>query len=375
MAETAGDGRFGNLSRDGGGYTDRCNALCQAAAVRGNLEEAQRYAEKLAAAGRDLYITSFNALLRGFTNASDMEAAERWFQKMMHPLLHPELKGLQATAETYNAMVEAFAARQDLPRAESYARDGLDAGMPLSKRSYELLVDACMQLGDPRRAHQWMEAMVEGGHKRLRKATVQQLVLDLTAMGNVRSASKWLTYMSEIGQTLDAGTYAHVKAALPMEVMPCHLSGEYGGELRAAGVVPAKLQGELMSQSATEVRPKREASVVLPPRSPQVLSGSARWPERLAAEVRNEATKRMPPQLKAEFIRAAGGDLYQKAEVKGLPRSPRKRYLSGSHNVQYSRAAPISWPAESKLSDNTLCHPHWLELGPPPQGNPQYGGD
>jgi len=368
-----------------GQFEVNCNQMCQNAAARGVVAEAQRWAAKLGDSGKALHMESFDALLRCLCASGDLEGAERWFKKTQHPALHPELLGLQPDTSSFNIMVQAFADRGNLPMAECFAKEAASLDMGLHKKSYELLVDACLLQGDVRRAHRWTEAMVEAGFTKLCKDVMRKLICGLTEAGNVQSAHKWIAHMSTIGVPMDSETYARVRAAHPMDILPCKLSGEFSGSLAAPCIRPVKLVGEAsLTPWLDGSLPLRPASSVLPSRSPRLRAAMAKWPANLVVEVRREATKKMSPPLKAEFMRLCSGqdaaENVNGSAAVSTPRAPRHRYITGlGHYTQCSYVASATMPpkggAQATERDASF-HPYWLDSGPPvvPFQRLQYGG-
>lgn len=238
----------------------------------------------------------------------------------------------------------------------------------LGRKSYASLVHACLQQGEVRRAHQWSEAMINAGFVKPNKDVMRKLIRDLTDVGNLQSARKWIAFMADHHQAMDSQTYAYVRDAHPQEILPCKLSGETK-VLGPSGTRPVRLSGEDELEDGVQLRPMRPASLVLPPRSPRPQAMAARWPARLVTEVRLEASKKMSPALKAEFFRACSGQDVVPIDnaVISARRIPRRHIMNGvGHYVQrsYSARAP-------KLSVEDW-NPYWRE--PPAVANHLYGG-
>lgn len=361
-------------------YFERyANSMCREAANRGNIAEAELWIRKLAKDGRVPETQSFNGVLKAKIRSGELEQAEQWFENALNPILHPELRGIQPDAWSYNAMVECFASKKDLPKAEKYAEDAKEANAKLQQHVFTLLIDACLSLGEVKRAHNWMDAMVRAGFGKPNKEIMRRLVRGLADLGSVESAERWLAYMTDIGLVLDAETFAHVRAACPMEVLPCKLSME-SDQTSPAQVRPIKLKGE-EALDTCEMRPKRDAHKFMPSRSAR--ASTPKWSSRLVVEVQQEATKNLPAALKAQFLTTPLGKEVgaEQGDLALSPRIPRRRYLGpGNHYLQFSRVASATMPPRPEVTSVTVgdpqWHPYWLDSGPPPQPlqRLQFGG-
>mmetsp|Transcript_76329 Transcript_76329/g.120172 ORF Transcript_76329/g.120172 Transcript_76329/m.120172 type:complete len:415 (-) Transcript_76329:74-1318(-) len=346
-------------------FTRYANSMCQEAASRGDLACAEKWIEKLGAAGRAPDTQSFNNVLQATVVTGDLDRAERWFQKVLHPTLHPELRGLQPDALSYNIMVESLAKKENLPRAESYAADVKNMGMQLNQKSYSALVDACLKQGEVRRAHRWMEEEIAAGFAKPNKESMRRLIRGLADAGTVGSAERWISYMADMHLALDADTIAHVKAACPMEILSCQLSGE-SVELSPPRLRPIKFKGEETTALPHEIRPKRDAHIFMPPRSARATT--TRW--KVAPEVRQQATRNLPPALKAQFLTSSSGNeaitWQDELSFSYSARNPRPRYLGAiTSRLPFSEAPVRTVPARGELLPPTTGRP---TIGPPSSG-------
>jgi len=237
-------------------WCGHCNDKALEAVVRGKVDEAEQWLQKLCDKSQEPLLPVFNGFLQLLANSGGSQKIEEWLIKLCAPALRPPFSILSPDGETYSIAVEACAQAGNLPRAEHWAAEAKRTSRQLNLQSYYALVDACLAQNEPRRAHQWLRAAVDSGHKKLSKKAVEVLVRSLTDTGNTNSANEWLGYMAELGLPLNASTYTHVRAAHPVEVVPLRLSGEHQFPV-APKVRPAKLRGE--SRLGREVDCKRLA--------------------------------------------------------------------------------------------------------------------
>eukprot|EP00927_Polykrikos_kofoidii_P016636 TRINITY_DN17527_c0_g2_i1.p1 TRINITY_DN17527_c0_g2~~TRINITY_DN17527_c0_g2_i1.p1 ORF type:complete len:438 (+),score=73.85 TRINITY_DN17527_c0_g2_i1:90-1316(+) len=275
------------------------NLVAKYCADDGQLPKAERWMLKLEGyRGCNPEVTSFNALINMASKPGDLEKADEWFAKAAEPSLHPELQGLTPDIESYNIMVLHCSTHGDLARAEKYAAEAEEKLSRPSLRSLSSLVRACIVAGQPRRAHQNMQALVDRGCsvranyspgtvracrdslRSLRKWDVEafiQLVVELVEAlaesRNTITADKWLKYLHSGGVESQEHRQAWeiVRLATPREIVPAVLSGEcdsVDAPMFPALIRPATLSGErkaelklaLPSMKVVQARPSSQTS-------------------------------------------------------------------------------------------------------------------
>lgn len=268
------------------------NGVVRYAAEQGNLEMAERYLEKLdTTKGVPPSIQAFNSVLQGFTSRGDWRKADEWFDRTAAPALHPQMAGLLPDRESYDIMVQSSAGAGDLVRAERYMKLALDHDIRPSRSTFYKLTHALLAVGQAKRAHCWMELLVQRGCAKvdsyaacdvkqelrtLRSLRTWQpeehvdivlaLASSLAAQGNPVTANEWLSYVVECGaKTVDhPEVWERVRSATPHEIRP----------------------SVLFAESADDAQPPPSPSA----RLPAVLSGEERGED---GEMRMAATKSM----------------------------------------------------------------------------------
>jgi len=232
------------------------NCVAKLSADAGQLNKAERWMMKLdGSAACTPEVGSFNAVISEALRLKDVDKAEQWFAKVAEKGLHPELKGLEPNLESYNVMITACAEMGDIPRAEKYvAQAEANTFSRPSLRCLCAVVRACIKKGEPRRAHQWMESLVqygccdhkegysskmvaaESGQFRSQRSwdvdayisLIVELVQALAEAENTITAKKWLRYLAKSGVEYGHAPEAweKVRDMHPQDIVPAVLSGE-----------------------------------------------------------------------------------------------------------------------------------------------------
>jgi len=232
-----------------------CNRMVVDAADRGDVEEALMRMNKLRADGLKPNCEAFNALLLELIRCNQVDEAEDWLGKASTSALYPEFAGLEVSVSIYIGLVASFAGGGQLPKAEKYAREAQGRGLEMDSSAYQTLVQACLDVGECRRAHAWCLEMVNVGHRKPTKALMKSLVWALTDAGNTMSANHWLKFMAEESSDLDNKTYEHLRSAHPLDIVPTGLSGEVGASVPPV-VRPATVGGERRQAEQAKASPK-----------------------------------------------------------------------------------------------------------------------
>lgn len=304
--------KLGALSPPMGGFRRRvvsrhCNGLVLQYAEQGEVEEAEHWMRKLdSARGLPPTIAAFNGLLLAVGKQGNLEKADAWFVKA-ESALHPEFGDLQPTAQSFDAMVQIAAAANDVARTDRYLSDMRDLGHRPDRRTFFAAIAACLRAEQPKRAHLWLQACVQGGCSQCRSyppeevrrvrglirsmqlwcpedlvAQVLSVAEGLAAAGNTVTADEWLGYLVQCGVPIAhyPASWEHIRAASPPRIVPARLHADTGEPPAPLRLLPAALSGE--RRQAGAIASGQESSRRKPGSAAWALKSLANTRERLA---------------------------------------------------------------------------------------------
>jgi len=231
-------------------HSTLCNGMVCFNAHHGHTHEAEKWMKYLDTKQGDVaQVETLNALLAALIKKGDLVKADEWFKRVQHAALHPELSSLRPQRSTYDVMIQGMANANDLPRAEHYLLDVLRLNERAHSRSFSDVIEALLRAGEPRRAHLWMQDLVQNGcctwpsyspelvrqrsrELRHRRGNVEEhlelvhrLVKELAAVENTVTANEWLLYLVQCGQRPDQSpeTWDAVRAKAPLQILPARL--------------------------------------------------------------------------------------------------------------------------------------------------------
>jgi len=306
LQQLAVDGQKPTAPREKNGYSKKFkshmfNTIVCFNADAGKLANAENWMERLdTRLGITPDVRSLNNLLHSCAKLGEFDKAEDWIARCGMPALHPELAGLEPTAESYDIMIQMFTRAGELHRAEKWIH-AIEKDMQIRPNltSQLGLIKACLQLEQVVRAHRWATHLVKNGcaqnatyapdivkaeRVKYRSSqrwnvsglidTVITVTEALAGMENSHAAHQWLRYLVGCGlKPEDAyGTWEKVRKVHPMQIISTVLSGEQA-DPSSPGLPPrtklASLFGEgvkrssLKSPNTTLDRPTSQASAML----------------------------------------------------------------------------------------------------------------
>eukprot|EP00747_Dinoflagellata_sp_TGD_P083868 gnl/TRDRNA2_/TRDRNA2_162289_c0_seq3.p1 gnl/TRDRNA2_/TRDRNA2_162289_c0~~gnl/TRDRNA2_/TRDRNA2_162289_c0_seq3.p1 ORF type:complete len:655 (-),score=128.58 gnl/TRDRNA2_/TRDRNA2_162289_c0_seq3:235-2199(-) len=104
--------------------------------------------KEMEAQGVEASVQTYTALIDACAKNGDVAAAEKWFEQMLLTKVEPNVV-------SYSAMINACAKVSNIPRAEYWYNRMLEAGVTPNAWSYSTVIDACAKAGDLASAESW----------------------------------------------------------------------------------------------------------------------------------------------------------------------------------------------------------------------------